>query len=318
MEEWNQTTVKEFLLMGLTSSHKHDLYLFPFILLIYLIVLTGNLFIIVLIIADYQLHIPMYYFITNFSFLEIMIATIVVPKTLSTLLSQDRSISFAGCLSQSYLYFLIGTVELLLLAVMSLDRYVAICSPLRYMTIMTQRMCFYLIFACWIGGVLSTSIPTVLKVRLPFCGPNRINHFFCDAGPLLKLSCADTTLIELIDFILFSLVTLTSFMMTLVSYAYIIGTILQIKTVTGRQKAFSTCVSHITIIALGYGSTIFIYVTPKQDNSLKYNKMVSVLTIFVTPVLSPFIFSLRNAKVKQSFRHIMLERKEMTSTQSRT
>ncbi|XP_069098204.1 olfactory receptor 6M1-like [Pleurodeles waltl] len=313
MIEDNQTKVTEFLLIGIPSMPQVKWLLFLCILLIYMTILMGNFLIIALIFLDYRLHIPMYFFLANFSFMEIMISTVIVPKVLAILVSQDIKISFSGCLTQCYFYFLLGTVELLLLAIMSLDRYVAICNPLRYTTIMRWRTCIYLILTCWTGALLSTSMPATLKFSLPFCGPNRINHFFCDAVPLIKLACTNTKPIELFDFMLFSLVTFSSLIMTLVSYVCIIVTILRIPSVTGRQRTFSTCASHITTVGLGYGATIFIYVTPKQDNSLECNKVVSVLTIFVTPVLVPFIFSIRNEKVKHAFKEIVLGRRNIST-----
>ncbi|XP_069098278.1 olfactory receptor 6M1-like [Pleurodeles waltl] len=309
--------VTHFILVGLPTPRKVEMLLLLLFLLIYLLIWMGNLLIIALIIVDYRLHNPMYFFLANFSFLEIMVSTVVVPKAMANLVSQNRTISFAGCLTQCYFYFSLGTAQFLLLAAMSLDRYVAICNPLRYLTIMSWRTCIsLLIFSC-AGALLCTLFPTVLKFSLVFCGSNKINHFFCDAVALIKLSCVDAKLLKLVDFITFSLVILGSLIMTTVSYVYIIITILRIPTAGGRQKAFSTCVAHLTTVSLGYGSVIFMYVRPIRGSSVEYNKIVSVLTIFVTPALNPFIFSLRNKNVKQALQENILEKKTVNAHQKK-
>ncbi|XP_029435464.1 olfactory receptor 6M1-like [Rhinatrema bivittatum] len=302
MDPRNKTTVTEFILQGFPIIPELEIFLFVLFLLIYVLSLTGHLLIIMLTCMDYHLHTPMYFFLTNFFFLEIVITTTVVPKMLANLLAEKKTISFLGCVVQCFFYFLVGTAELFVLSAMSFDRYVAICDPLHYSTILTWKLCHYLILGSWLGGLLSISIPTVLKLQLPFCGPNIINHFFCDSGPLIKLACSDTRLIQLLDFFLFSLVVLSSLILTIVSYINIAITILRIPCTSGRGKAFSTCAAHLTVVALGYGSTIFIYVTPSQVSSLEMNKLVCVLNVFVTPALSPFIFSLRNEKVKEALK----------------
>ena len=212
-----------------------------------------------------------------------------------------KTISLAGCISQTYFFFILGTVEFILLVVMSFDRYVAICNPLRYTIVMNSRLCLLLVLGCWVGAFLSVLCPTIVVSRLPFCH-KEIHHFFCDIAPLLQVACIDTHFLEMISFLLSSLILLTSLMITTVSYTYIISTILRIPSAQGRQTAFSTCASHITVVSIAYGSNIFMYVRPSQSHSLEFDKVTAVLTIMGTPLLNPFIYSLRNEKVKEVLR----------------
>ncbi|KAM8960649.1 olfactory receptor 6M1-like [Pelodytes ibericus] len=273
--------------------------LFPVFLLLYIVIISGNVLVIIVIWTDLRLHTPMYFFLAKFSFMEIILSSIVIPKLLINLLSKNKSISFVGCLAQSYFYFLLGTADYILLSVMAYDRYVAICNPFHYSTIMTWNRCIVLSIGCWAGGFASISIPTFLKAQLPFCGPNKINHFFCDSVALMKLACADTRLIQLIDFFLFSVVLLGTLVFVIFTYTCILTTIYHIPSANGQKKAFSTCTSHFSVMSVVYGSSIFIYVTPTQGTSLEVNKILSVVTTFITPVLNPFIFTLRNQHVKE-------------------
>ncbi|XP_053555825.1 olfactory receptor 6T1-like [Bombina bombina] len=281
---------------------------FALFLFLYIFIICGNFFASLLIITDRQLHTPMYFFLAKFAFMEIALTSIVIPKFLSIILFQQNTISFAVCYSQSFFYFLLGTTDFILLSVMSYDRYVAICHPLYYVAIMTWRTCIHLVIGCWFGGLLNVTLPTILKSQLPFCGPNKINHFFCDSVALIKLSWADTRLIQLIDFFLFSLVILGSLIVVIFTYTCILLTILRIPSVSGRQKAFSTCASHFTIMLIAYVSSILVYVTPTQGNSLELNKGMSVLTCFLTPVLNPFIMTLRNKQVKDALYELIKKR----------
>ncbi|XP_075399404.1 olfactory receptor 6M1-like [Tenrec ecaudatus] len=268
----------------------------------YMTSLIGNTMIVLLVCVDYHLHSPMYFFVANLSFIEVTITSTVVPKMLVNTFSPTKAISFMGCLMQSIFYFLFGSTEFFILAVMSFDRYVAICNPLRYTIIMNRQMCILLLLASYVGAFLSMLGPSVLTAPLIFCGPNKINHFFCDRAPVLKLACADISWAELADFIASAVLLLGSLLLTGVSYTYIVMTILRIPSVQGRQKAFSTCVSHITVVTLYYGSAIFLYVRPKKGNAVDINKCATVLNTIVTPMLNPFIYSLRNEKVKESLR----------------
>ncbi|KAM8960693.1 olfactory receptor 6M1-like [Pelodytes ibericus] len=283
--------------------------LFVLFLFLYLIIIIGNFLIILLVYKDLRLHLPMYFFLGNISFIEICISSVVIPKFLSTLLSLKKTISFVGCIIQCYLYFLLGTVDFILLAAMSFDRYVAICIPLKYVIIMSWKRCLHLAFIAWLVGLLFVTFPAVVKAMLPYCDKNKIDHFFCDSTPLLELACIDTGLIKLIDFLLFSLVILTSFILTVVTYVIIVITIFRIPSVSGRHKVFSTCISHLFLVCLGYGSSIFIYIIPKKSYAIHLNKLVSVITVFVTPVLSPFIFTLRNQSVQVVLVEVVLKAK---------
>nr|XP_025721072.1 olfactory receptor 6M1-like [Callorhinus ursinus] len=294
----NQTTVTEFTLTAFPIIQKLQISLFVVLLFTYMLTLTGNTAIIALIWADNRLQTPMYFFLSNLSFLDISYTTSVTPKLLACLLEDKKTISFAGCITQIYFFFFLGTVEFILLAVMSFDRYVAICNPLRYTIIMNGRVCLLLVLGCWVGAFFSVLCPIIVVSRLPYCY-REISHFFCDIAPLLQAACIDTHFIEMISFLLSSLVLLTSLVFTTVSYTYIISTILHIPSAQGRQKAFSTCASHIMVVSIAYGSNIFMYVRPSQSHSLEFDKVTAVMTIMVTPLLNPFIYSLRNEKVKE-------------------
>ncbi|XP_006925325.1 olfactory receptor 6M1 [Pteropus alecto] len=297
----NQTTVTEFTLTAFPILQNLQISLFLILLFTYMLTLTGNIVIISLICSDNRLQTPMYFFLSNLSFLDILYTTSVTPKFLACLLEDRKTISFAGCITQTYFFFLLGTVEFTLLAVMSFDRYVAICNPLRYTDIMNSRVCLLLVLGCWMGAFLSVLCPTIVVSRLPFCY-KEIRHFFCDIAPLLQVACIDTHFIKMINFLLSSLVLLTSLVLTTMSYTYIVSIIMRIPSAQGRQKAFSTCASHITVASIAYGSNIFMYVRPNQSYSLDFDKVTAVLTTVVTPLLNPFIYSLRNEKVKEVLR----------------
>ncbi|XP_030189539.1 olfactory receptor 6M1-like [Lynx canadensis] len=294
----NQSTLSEFTLVSLPVIQELQVLLFVILLLVYMLIITGNIVIISLIWTDNRLQTPMYFFLSNLSFLDILFTTTIAPKLLACLLEKKKTISFAGCITQVYFYFFLGTVEFILLAVMSFDRYVAICNPLRYTIIMNSRVCLLLVLGCWAGAFLSVLCPTIVVSRLPYCH-REISHFFCDIAPLLQVACIDTHFIEMINFLLSSLVVLSSLVLTTTSYTYIISTIMRIPSAQGRQKAFSTCASHITVVSIAYGSSIFMYVRPNQSHSLDFDKVTAVLTTVVTPLLNPFIYSLRNEKVKE-------------------
>ncbi|XP_055286295.1 olfactory receptor 6M1-like [Moschus berezovskii] len=302
MDQRNKTIVTEFILLGFQNGKELEILLFSAFLLMYMTSLIGNTMIILLVCGDYRLHSPMYFFVANLSFLEVAITSTVVPKMLANTFSLTKTISFVGCLTQSFFYFLLGSTEFFILAVMSFDRYVAICHPLRYAIIMNKQTCISLLLGSYVGAFLSILASSILTAPLPFCGPNVINHFFCDSAPVLKLVCADISLAELADFVSSAVLLLGSLLLTGVSYTYIIITIFRIPSVQGRQKAFSTCVSHITVVTLYYGSSIFIYVRPQKGNVMDVNKFATVLNTIVTPMLNPFIYSLRNEKVKVSLR----------------
>ncbi|XP_045716153.1 olfactory receptor 6T1 [Phyllostomus hastatus] len=313
-ENWTQVTV--FVLLGFPSSHVLQSLLFLGLMVTYIVTATGNLLIIWLSWMDRRLHTQMYFFLRNLSFLELLLVSVVVPKMLVIILTGDCSISFASCIIQSYFYFLLGTTDFFLLAVMSLDRYLAICRPLHYEILMSGHVCSQLVLASWLAGFLWVLCPTILMASLPFCGPNGIDHFFCDSWPLLRLSCGDTRLLELVAFVLSTSVLLGSLALTSVSYACILATVLRAPTAAERKKAFSTCASHLTVVITVYGSSIFLYIRLSESQSMLLNKGASVLSCIITPLLNPFIFSLRNDKVKRALRDALRWHKPMGGRKS--
>ncbi|XP_062993182.1 olfactory receptor 6J1-like [Elgaria multicarinata webbii] len=303
MENFNKT-VAEFILLGFSIGYEEGIFLAMVFLAMYVTTLAGNMVIFCIVLVDDQLHTPMYFFLGNFSILDILFTSVVSPPLLWNLLSGDKSISFSACMAQSYFYFFLGTVEFFLLTFMSYDRYAAICKPLHYHTIMNDQVCIKILLGSWFFGFLSVLCPTIKISRLTYCKSNIINHFFCDSGPLLELSCSDTSFIELMDFMLSSLVILGSTIMTAISYACILSTILHIPTNTGRMKAFNTCASHLTLISLSCGISIFTYVTPSQKETLDAHKVPAVLSTIVCPFINPFLFTLKNNNFQEALRKV--------------
>ncbi|XP_046289998.1 olfactory receptor 9A4 [Marmota monax] len=261
----------------------------------------GNMVIITIISVDRRLQSPMYFFLAHLSVLEILITTIIVPVMLwGLLLPGMQTISLTGCVVQLFLYLAVGTTEFTLLGAMAVDRYVAVCDPLRYNIIMTSRTCNSVVIVSWLFGFLSEIWPVYATFQFTFCKSNLLDHFYCDRGQLLKLSCDDTLFTEFILFLMAVFIIIGSLTPTIVSYSYIISTILKIPSASGRRKAFSTCASHFTFVVIGYGSCLFLYVKPKQTQAAEYNRVASLLVSVVTPFLNPFIFTLRNDKVKEA------------------
>nr|XP_033779166.1 olfactory receptor 10A7-like [Geotrypetes seraphini] len=293
----NQSFVTEFILLGFSSDPTVQCLLFLIFLFLYVFTLLGNVTIIFIVTTDSLLQKPMYYFIRNLSFLEICYTSVNVPKMLVNFLVEDKSVSFFACATQMYFFLFLGVAECCLLAVMSYDRYVAICSPLHYSTIMKKKTCAFLVAGSWISGIVSMLVPTVLVFSLPFCGPNRIDHFFCDIPPILKLSCHDTFQIEIAVFINSVILILMPFLFILVSYIRILSTILRIRSAEGRQKAFSTCASHLTSVCLFYGTAMLTYLLPKSSHSPIVDKLFALFYAALIPMLNPLIYSLRNKEV---------------------
>ncbi|XP_074051362.1 olfactory receptor 6V1-like [Macrotis lagotis] len=294
----NLSHPSEFILLGFSTFGKLQIVLYGPFLMLYLLALIGNILIIAMILVDAHLHIPMYFFLGNFALLDMLVTMTVVPKMLSDLLISTKKISFTNCMVQFYFYFTFGSTTSLILADMALDRFVAICHPLHYGTLMSWAVCVRLAGAAWTAPFLAM-VPTVLSlVQLSYFHGNVINHFFCDNAPLLQLVCSDTTLLEIWDFMLSLAFVLSSFLVTLMSYDYIVTTVLHIPSASGRQKAFSTCSSHLTLVFIGFGSTVFVYVQPGKAHSVELNKFVVLVTNILTPVLNPFIFTFRNETIK--------------------
>uniref|UniRef100_A0A674JE84 Olfactory receptor n=1 Tax=Terrapene triunguis TaxID=2587831 RepID=A0A674JE84_9SAUR len=297
--DWrNQTSITEFILLGFRNLHELQIPLFLLFLVIYIMTMAGNILIIALVVADQHLHTPMYLFLGNLSCLETCYSSTILPRTLAGLLTGDRTISFIECITQLYFFGSMVSVECCLLSAMSYDRYLAICKPLYYAALMNNSVCFRLAAGSWVSG----TVITFMMVRLTFCGPNRIDHFFCDFTPMLKLSCSDTSLIALVDLILSFAIILPTLLLTLTSYVCIIATILRIQSTTGRQKAFSTCSSHLIVVATFYGSLIIIYMAPKAGTAGDLRKLFSVFYTVLTPLANPLIYSLRNKEVKEALK----------------
>ncbi|XP_075198365.1 olfactory receptor 11L1-like [Anomaloglossus baeobatrachus] len=298
----NSSTITKIILLGFQNLQNFKICFLLLLLIMYCVTVCGNLLIIVVVSSSRLLHSPMYFFLTLLSFSDFLLTSIIAPNMLHVVLYEGTSVSFIGCLIQFYLYVASEALECLLLAVMSYDRYQAICHPLHYTSIMTFTFCKKAVLLCWVmmfGGVLNLSL---LMNQLQFCGPNIIDHFFCDFDPILELSCSDTFIMKIEDMILATPFALCPFTVIMVSYAYIISGILKIPSVIGRQKTFSTCSSHLTVVSLYYGSIICIYLFPNSEN---VKKILSLFYTTVTPLLNPMIYSLRNRDIKQKFKRLI-------------
>nr|XP_009683485.1 PREDICTED: olfactory receptor 2A5-like [Struthio camelus australis] len=301
----NQTSATEFLLLGLSSSSKVQLLLFGLFTVIYTLALVGNTIILVLTWLDSQLRTPMYFFLRHLSLVDICYISSTVPQMLANLLNPKRIISFAGCGVQTYLFLALGITECVLLAVMAYDRYIAICHPLSYTLIMDHIFCIGLAATAWMCGFLLATIHTVQTLQMPFCGPNAINHFYCDILALLKLVCADTHMNEITVFVIGILILLCPFCLILISYIQILVAISRIHSAVGRLKAFATCASHLTTVLLFYGSAMFMYMRPGSSHSPDQDKMISLFYSVITPLFNPIIYSLRNKEVKGAIVKVM-------------
>ncbi|XP_004601927.1 olfactory receptor 6C2-like [Sorex araneus] len=296
-------TVTTFILLGLTDDPHLQVPIFIFLFFTYLLSITGNLTIIVLTFVDPHLKTPMYFFLRNFSFLEISFTSACIPRYLYNIATGDKVITYDACVIQVFFTDLCAVTEFYLLAAMSYDRYVAICKPLHYVTIMSHRVCRILIICCWMAGLCILTPPLSLGLNLVFCDSNKIDHFGCDAFPLVKISCSDTWFMEqtvIICAVITLNVTLTC---VVLSYSYIIKTILRFPSVQQRKKAFSTCSSHMIVVSITYGTCIFIYMNPTAKEEVTTNKVVSLLISSVSPTLNPFIYTLRNNQVKEAFKN---------------
>ncbi|NXM59599.1 OR6F1 protein, partial [Illadopsis cleaveri] len=294
----NGTGVEEFILLGFPGTWQFRVSFVVVFALMYTLTVIGNASVIALVWRSSNLHTPMYFFLCNLSFLEIWYTTGVVPKAIGVMLGTSQTISFSVCILQLFFLLSLGSTECFLLSVMAYDRYLAICYPLRYSSLMNSVLSVRLALSSWLGGFLAISLLAFLTSRLTFCGPDVINHFLCDIDSCLALSCSDTWPVELATFLISIIVVVASCVVTLVSYMYIISSILQIQSVHGRKKAFSTCSAHLSVVTIWYGSTMFLYVKPSAHNSLDINKIVNTFNTVVTPLLNPFIYTLRNKEVK--------------------
>ncbi|XP_007956044.1 olfactory receptor 5V1-like [Orycteropus afer afer] len=309
MDVFNRTTITEFILIGLSDLPEVRYTLFVVFAAIYQVTLLGNGAILLAIGTEKKLHTPMYYFLANLSLLDIFCPSATVPKILENLLTKKQNISFVGCVLQ--LFFLVALVgtEVFLLTVMAYDRYVAICFPLRYTLIMTKGRCVQLMASTWAAGFLNSLLHTIFTFRLSFCKSNRVNQYYCDIPPVVALSCSSTYVAEVLLLVVGSIFGVNAFLITGISYIYIISTILKMQSAEGKRKAFSTCASHLLVVCLFYGTTIFTYLRPSSShNSPARDRLISMLYGVITPMLNPIIYSLRNTEVKGALRKVLYHR----------
>ncbi|XP_048952586.1 olfactory receptor 10AG1-like [Canis lupus dingo] len=306
--EGNLSSVVAFVLMGFSDLPNIQGFLFGIFFLIYMSILIGNGLIIIITRVDSVLQTPMYFFLANFSTLEICYVSVTLPRILVNLWTQDRSISWLGCATQMCFFLMLGATECFLLAVMAYDRYVAICNPLHYPLIVNHKMCVQLAVGAWLSGIPVQIGQTCQVFSLPFCGSNQINHFFCDIPPLIKLACGDTSLNEMCVFVVAILFVMIPFLFILGSYVKIISTILKLSSARGRSKAFSTCSSHIIVVLLFFGSATITYLRPKSNHSARTDKMLSLFYTIVTPMFNPLIYSLRNKDVITALKKLLLKK----------
>ena len=304
MKSEHHTLTTEFVLQGFSSFHEHQLTLFVMFLTPYILTLAGNIIIVIIIRIDHHLHTPMYFFLSMLSTSETIYTLVILPRMLSSLVGLSQSISLAGCATQMFFFVTFGITNCFLLTAMGYDRYVAICHPLRYTVIMNRRVCLQLVWgACSIGLIVAaTQVTSVF--RLPFCA-TKVAHFFCDIRPVMKLSCIDTTVNEILTLIISVFVLVVPMGLVFISYVLIISTILKITSTEGRKKAFATCASHLTVVIVHYGCASIAYLKPKSENSKDEDQLISVTYTVITPLLNPAVYSLRNKEVQDTLQRVV-------------
>ncbi|XP_015361378.1 olfactory receptor 1E5-like [Marmota marmota marmota] len=305
----NQTLISEFLLLGLPIQPEHQNLFYALFLAMYLTTVLGNLIIITLIHLDSHLHTPMYLFLSNLSFSDLCFSSVTMPKLLQNMQSEVPSIPYAGCLTQIYFFLFFGDLGNFILVAMAYDRYVAICFPLHYTTIMSPKLCLSLVVLSWVQTTFYSLLHTLLVNRLSFCADNVIPHFFCEISALLKLACSDTQVNEWVLFIIGGIVVVIPFLLILVSYAKIVSSILKVPSARGICKAFSTCGSHLSVVSLFYGTVIGLYLCPTANKSTVKDTVMALMYTVVTPMLNPFIYSLRNRDIKGALRRALFRKK---------
>ncbi|XP_003415013.2 olfactory receptor 10R2-like [Loxodonta africana] len=301
----NVSSVTEFLLLGFSSLGENQLILFAVFLCLYLIILSGNITIVTVIHLDCNLHIPMYFFLGILSISETCYTFVVLPKMLINLLSVLRTISFISCATQTFFFLGFAVTNCMLLGVMGYDRYAAICHPLRYPILMSWQICGQLAASCAGIGFLFSLVGTLLVFRLPFCGPGKVNHYFCDISPVIRLACTDSNINELIIFIGGVLALMVPMTFICISYGFIVCTILKIPSAEGKLKAFSTCASHLTVVIIHYGCASFVYLRPSSKFSSSKDRLVTVTYTVFTPLLNPMVYSLRNKDVQMAIQKVL-------------
>ncbi|XP_057551466.1 olfactory receptor 10G9-like [Hippopotamus amphibius kiboko] len=309
----NVSLVTTFILMGLPHASELGTLLFGIFLVIYILTVVGNLLILLVITVDPHLHTPMYYFLINLSFIDMWFSTVTMPKMLMTLVSPGgRAISFHSCVAQLYCFHFLGSTECFLYTVMSYDRYLAISYPLRYTSMMRGRTCALLATTTWLSGSLHSAVQTTLTFRLPYCGPSQIQHYICDAPPILKLACTDTSAIEMVILVNIGVVASCCFLLIVLSYVSIVHSILKIRTSEGRCRAFQTCASHSIVVLCFFAPCVFIYLRPGSKEAV--DRIVAVFYTVLTPLLNPVVYTLRNKEVKTA---LLKLKSESVFTQSK-
>ncbi|XP_029811479.1 olfactory receptor 9K2-like [Suricata suricatta] len=304
----NHTKVTDFILVGFRVHPELHILLFLLFLLVYAMILLGNVGMITIIMTDPWLNTPMYFFLGNLSFIDLFNSSVIAPKAMINFSSENKSISFAGCVTQLFLFALFIVTEGFLLAAMAYDRFIAICNPLLYSVQMSAHLCTQLVAGSYLCGCISSVLQTSMIFTLSFCGSRTIDHFYCDTRPLERLSCSDFFIYRMISFFLSSIIILPTIIVIIISYLYIVSTVLKIRSSEGRKKAFSTCSSHLGVVSVLYGAVFFTYLTP--DKFPELSKVASLCYTLVTPMLNPLIYSLRNKDVKEALRKI-LEKKNI-------
>ncbi|XP_037377574.1 olfactory receptor 10A3 [Talpa occidentalis] len=300
MKKQNQSSVVEFILLGFSNFPELQKQLFGVFLIIYLVTVMGNAIIIVIISLAQSLHVPMYQFLLNLSVVEVSFSAAIMPEMLVVLSTEKTTITFAGCFAQMYFILLFGGTECFLLGAMAYDRFAAICHPLNYPVIMNKNVFMKLVMFSWASGIMVATVQTTWVFSFPFCGPNEINHLSCETPAVLELACADTFFFEIYAFTGTILIILVPFLLILLSYVRILFAILKMPSNTGRQKAFSTCASHLTSVTLFYGTANMTYLQPKSGYSPDSKKLISLSYSLLTPLLNPLIYSFRNSEMKRA------------------
>ncbi|KAM7325693.1 olfactory receptor-like protein OLF3 [Alexandromys fortis] len=301
----NQTWAHEFILLGLSSNWDTQVSLFVLFLLMYLVTVLGNFLIVLLIKLDNRLHTPMYFFLTNLSLVDVSYATSIVPQLLAHFLATHKAIPFLSCAAQLFFSLGLGGIEFVLLAMMAYDRYVAVCNPLRYSAIMHAGLCSRMALASWVSGSVNSVMQTAITFQLPMCTNVYIDHISCELLAVVRLACVDTSTNEVAIMVSSIILLMTPFCLVLLSYIQIISTILKIQSKEGRRKAFHTCASHLTVVALCYGMAIFTYIQPRSSPSVLQEKLISLFYAILTPMLNPMIYSLRNKEVKGAWQKLL-------------
>ena len=305
MKPQNLTDVSEFLLLGLSDDSDLQPLLFGLFLSMYLVTVLGNLLIILAVSSDSHLHTPMYFFLSNLSFMDLCLTTCTVPQTLANFKGKDKTITYGGCVAQLFIALGLGGVECVLLSVMAYDRYVAVCRPLHYMVIVHPQLCLQLVVTAWLTGFGNSVVQTALTMTLPLCGKNQVDHFFCEVPVMLKLACTNTSVNEAEVFAVSTFFLVVPLSLILVSYGHITRAVLKIKSAQGRQKAFGTCCSHLMVVIIFFGTLISMYLQPPSSYSQDVNKSIALFYTLVTPLLNPLIYTLRNKEVKGALRRQM-------------